>query len=224
MTEEAVPITDLLADARARLHGAARPLDVGDEPDAEELEQLRRVGVEEMRRARWMASVPSRFAWASLDDFAGGEADKLRAWADTAGPVPNLLVLGPVGVGKTHAALAACRPGVEKGMELRFLPVVELLDLLRPGGPEGAWGNLADVDRLIVDDVGLERATDWTNERFGALVNRRWMEERPTIATTNLEPKELREALGDRTYSRLTGSGAVVVRLTGDDKRRRRGA
>jgi DNA replication protein DnaC len=141
------------------------------------------------------------------------------------------VLLGDVGTGKSHAAVAAVRPAFERGLEVRFLPVVELLDLLRPGGPEGVLYDLADVDRLVLDDIGMERATDWTMERMYALVNRRWLEGRPTIATSNLPGSRrtapagydgvtLDGALGERTFSRLVGSSSVVVKLTGPDRRR----
>lgn len=137
-------------------------------------------------------------------------------------PRPNLVLLGAVGVGKTHAALAAARADHERGLEVVFLPVVELLDLLRPGGPEHALDDVMHCDRLVVDDLGHERSTDWTWERLGAVVNRRWLEERPIIATSNLDPPELSAAVGERTYSRLVGDGAVVIHVAGDDRRRKR--
>lgn len=174
------------------------------------------------RQATWQRAIPNRFLWAHLDDLDPAEAAKVGEWAaDPRGR--NLLLLGPVGVGKSHAAVAAVRPAhFDHGSDVRFLPVVELLDLLRPGGPDGALYDLADTDVLVIDDLGTERATDWTDERLYAVINRRWLEERPTVATTNLEPKALREALGARTYSRLVGNCAAVVTLTGPDRRRQR--
>ena len=50
-------------------------------------------------------------------------------------------------------------------------------------------------------------------------MNRRWLEDLPTIATTNLTPVELREHAGERVYSRLCGETAVVIALTGEDRR-----
>lgn len=176
------------------------------------------------RNATWQRAVPQRFLWADLDQFtdqpAAVQAD-LAEWA--ANPDGrNLLLLGPVGVGKTHAAVAAARvQHFDRGMDVRFLPVVELLDLLRPGGPEGALYDLADTDLLVLDDLGSERPTEWTAERMYALINRRWLEVRPTVCTTNLEPEPLLAAVGERVFSRLVGNGAVVLRLTGKDRRRR---
>jgi DNA replication protein DnaC len=130
------------------------------------------------------------------------------------------VLLGPVGVGKSHAAVAATRGLHHDGHEVQFLPVVELLDLLRPGGPERALYDLANLDVLIVDDLGSERGTDWTAERLYALVNRRWLEETPTVFTSNLSPPDLQDALGERTFSRIVGNDAVTLTLSGRDRRR----
>ena len=70
----------------------------------------------------------------------------------------------------------------------------------------------------------LPKRTEWTAERLYALINRRWLEVRPTVCTTNLDPDQLREAVGERVFSRLVGNGAVVLRLTGHDRRRKRRA
>lgn len=176
------------------------------------------------RAATWARAIPNRFLWAQLDDMADQPAEVVDALADwsTNPDGRNLLLLGPVGVGKSHAAVAAVRAQHhDRGAEVRFFPVVELLDLLRPGGPEGALYDLADCDLLVLDDVGSERATDWTAERLYALVNRRWLEGRPSVCTTNLDSTELATAVGPRVFSRLVGNGAVALRLTGPDRRRR---
>lgn len=225
-------VREHLAEARDQLTRRTG-VPPADDAEDEELAALREAGREEQRRAIWASRVPQRFVRATLDDFGDDDANLdavklLRDWADQPRG-RNLVVTGPLGVGKSHAAVAACRVQHDRGYEVRFYPVVELLDMLRPGGPEDALAVLCDVDRLIIDDVGSERPTEWTAERMYALVNRRWLEERPTIATSNHDPRRgqgaaspLEEALGPRTFSRLVGDGAVVVRMTGKDRRRQR--
>lgn len=171
----------------------------------------------------WRDLIPSRLRWAAPEDFHEPIAAELATW----GREPrgrNLVILGPVGVGKSHAAVAACRWGAEHGIETRFLPTVELFELLRPNGPPGALWDLMEVERLILDDVGAERPTDWSIDRLYALINRRWLEERPTVITTNLEPSDLESAVRPDTYSRMVGSDAVILRLAGEDRRRNRSA
>lgn len=191
--------------------------------DDDELDLVAEVqgGLDERRRAVWQATIPSRLLWATTGDFDHEVQQVLLEWAnDPAGR--NLCLFGPVGVGKSHAAVAAVRHLHQRGLSVRFLPVVELLDMLRPGGPEGTFEQLADRDVLVLDDLGTERATDWTAERLYAVINRRWLEERPTVVTTNLPPDEFETAIGPRAFSRLVGNGAVSLRLGGADRRRKR--
>lgn len=217
MSAEPAPVVASLADwrtARAML----RPVDDAA-PEWDDVLAMAAATRQDGHLRRWHASVPQRFHQADLADFAT-EA-WLPAVADWANAPQgrNLVVFGPVGTGKTHLACAAVRPAVWRALDVAFVPVVELLDQLRPGGPEGALDVLADADRLVLDDLGSEKPTDWTAERLYALVNRRWSDAAPLVATTNLQPEQLQAHLGERTYSRLVG-GAVAVRLGGQDRRR----
>lgn len=197
--------------------------------------------VEVPRRDAWgqrrPGQIPKKFLAAELADFRA-ESEETRAelngWAVSGAPAGrNLLVLGPVGVGKSRAAVAACRRSHHQGRVVDFLPVPEAFIVLRQeinGGPAGNLTRWMGVDVLILDDLGAERPTDWTAEQLYALVNRRWLEELPTVGTTNLPLTRksasmgyvgptLDEVLGDRMFSRLVG-GAALVRLSGPDRRR----
>lgn len=167
---------------------------------------------------RWASTIPPRFRAASLSDLAEPLRQIVLGWAVASGP-PNLVLTGPVGAGKTYAACAACRSKVEAGNTLEFWPVVRLLDHLRPGRDEGdPYNQVVESDLLILDDLGAERASEWTAERLYAIVNDRWLTERTTIATTNLNPPQLISAVGERLASRLLG-GATTARISGHDRR-----
>lgn len=221
-----------LATLHARHPGTVEPEipddDMGPTPDA----FAARLG------QMWREAIPSRFLHAKLADIAAEQLPPaklavLAAWA--ANPQGrNVMLWGGVGVGKTHAAVAACRGlHFEGSREVLFKPVVELLDELRVQG-ELSGCTLAearDVDIVLLDDVGGERPTDWTAERLYLLANRRWLEQRPVVATTNLpltykvvpegySGPVLEDVVGSRTFSRLVGNGAVVLRMGGPDRRR----
>lgn len=208
--------------------------EVDAELDAEaDAEHVRRI--EDVREQRWRDVCPQRFHGATLEwverEHGRPVVDVLDRWRNSA-PRPNLVLLGPVGTGKTSAALSVCRADwYDRGLSCEFWPIVELLDGLRPdGGTEVA--DLTDVPRLIIDDLGAEKSTEWTTERLYAVVNRRWLEERPTVVTSNLpatrasapaeyEGDTLEDVIDSRLFSRLIGDGATVVQLTGRDRRRR---
>ena len=184
--------------------------------EAREAELLR------IRRERFAALVPQRFASARLSDLPEPRLSEISGWL-LDGRDQNLILSGPVGCGKTHAAIAAARACSELGSSPLIFPVVELLEQLRPSGPEGFLERAVAADLLVLDDLGAERPSDWTAERLALIIDRRWLDERPIVATTNLSlgpAGELIEALGERSYSRLVGSGACVLQLAGADRRR----
>lgn len=225
MSDEPIPVRAAIEEARRHLGRV--PFENGDEPTPAEIEQARRDGLEALAQQRWAGTIPSRFLAAQIEDFGNTTTpDILSDWAHDTTP-SNLVIFGPTGTGKTHAAVAACRSlHFARRQEVSFWPVPKLLDALRPGGSmEHRLEDLALVDVLVLDDVGAERPSEWTTERLHILVNDRWLEQRRTIATTNLEvggdDSPLAKAIGLRTYSRLVGSEAVVLRMTGQDRRRR---
>jgi DNA replication protein DnaC len=105
------------------------------------------------------------------------------------------------------------RPGQDGGWDLTGIDPVR-----RPSATE----RLCTDDVAFLDDLGVERATEWTMQQVHRILDDRHADMLPTVVTSNLEPADLKTALGEATYSRLIGSGAIVLRLAGDDRRRRR--
>jgi DNA replication protein DnaC len=100
-----------------------------------------------------------------------------------------------------------------------------LLNLLRESmdsdaGKLDLLDRLTAVDLLHIDDLGVENRTDWVLEQLYSIVNARYEAERAIVATTNLMPDELSEALGARTVSRLVEICGDLLPLFGEDKRR----
>lgn len=179
-------------------------------------EERQRWSTERQKWERWNEAIPSRFRRATLDDLDANVQEQLRAWL-AAGAVANLIITGPVGTGKSHAAVAVLRELARAGRGVTFAPLCEMLDSLRPGGPDHAMQSLR-YGVLVIDDIGTEKPSEWTTERIFGVLNRRWLDETTTIVTTNLSVDDLESALGERTFSRL-GHGATVLVLRGPDRR-----
>jgi hypothetical protein len=183
--------------------------DVGQ--DSEELDE------------RWRRIIPARFAAAEVDHLTGSVHEAVTDWRWH--PTRNLLLLGQVGVGKTYAACAAARLAHNKRWRVRFWSVVDLMDALRQqnGNAYDVQRQAQDCDLLVLDDLGGEKASDWTSERLYAVVNRRWLDEKPIIATSNLDVKADRtgplvDAVGRRVFDRLI-DGAIVLKVAGKSRR-----
>lgn len=190
---------------------------------AHDIEDVPGPDLETRQLQLWSDIVPSRFIGAELADLNGDSGISPDAYAElcdwAVSPARrNLVLFGAIGTGKTHAAVAAVRPSHFRGIDCRFVPSVELLDLLRPPNPASLLYDLAAVSILVVDDLGTQRDSEWTDERLYALLNRRWLEELPTVVTTNVPHQQMEERFGPRLFSRLR-HGAVGVELVGRDRR-----
>lgn len=180
------------------------------------------------RQDVWRRIVPQRFWDATIDDLTGQERDLADEW--TADPTRNVLLVGDLGAGKTHVLFACARWRFDQGATLQFWPTAELLQAMRPDSTVDG-DVLADAiaaDVLILDDLGVEKPSEWTAEQLYILVNRRWLERRPTLASSNLphrpdparpEVPTFEEGVGSRLYSRLH-HGALRLVVAGDDRRR----
>jgi DNA replication protein DnaC len=140
---------------------------------------------------------------------------------------PSLLLLGPVGTGKTHESIGALRGCVlgsaknRRPLTWHYTSHPKLNAELRPSPDDShlaVYDLCEQVDLLVLDDLGAGKATDWTADTLYRLVDTRWAYQRPVIATTNLTAPDLREAVGARVASRL--ASGVQVALKGDDRRR----
>jgi DNA replication protein DnaC len=103
-----------------------------------------------------------------------------------------------------------------------FVDVPAMLDRMRswiahPDGPDPIW-DLKRADLLVLDDLGRERVTDWASERLYVIVDYRYGQRLPTIATSNLKPSELVSGDYGPIVSRLL-DGSQAIWLGGKDQR-----
>jgi DNA replication protein DnaC len=178
------------------------------------------------------ARIPPRYHHAQADHH------EVAAWvqqiAEAAKPGPgrtsgiarggSLLIAGPTGTGKTHQAYGAIRSLLAAGVRLRWhaTTAADLYATQRPRPGHDAERDLQALMRcplLVLDDLGAAKPSEWTEEITYRLVNHRYEQFLPTLITTNLTIRDLRDALGDRVTSRLAEMTDRVT-LTGTDRRR----
>ncbi len=176
--------------------------------------QYRQVG--EMRR-----ELLARY---SFDNFRARNGDDLPSdsgnlklvkcivedWASA--PRGSLTLIGGTGTGKTHLAAAVANAALARGQSVWFAVVPDLLDMLRrtyQADAEQSYDELSaslrDADLLVLDDFGAHSPTPWAEEKLYQLCAARYVAERPTMFTTNLQPDHLDARIASRLSDKETG-------------------
>jgi DNA replication protein DnaC len=134
---------------------------------------------------------------------------------------------GPHGTFKTSAAVAIAKEAERQGYSVGFRTVPELLWRLRSTHDEGSVDSyerlldkLVQLDLLVLDDFGAERTTEYALEALYAIVNKRLLDKRAILVTTNLEPDDLADQVGERIVSRLYEVCGHPLNFLGSDSRR----
>lgn len=220
-------LRDRLAEWEARLGERAGAGDTPEpEPEPEPVARGR------LMLERIVDRLPAEFKAARLTDLpASPSGDAARAWAlDPKGR--NCVHVGDVGIGKTYAAAAQARSVAWRhGVQVLWLPARKMFDGLRPDGGL-QMRTLTHAGLLVIDDIATVNLTPWEHAQLGAIIDERWNEHRPIVATTNLapsrskpdEPRSLAEVLDPMIWSRLMlgreGAPSSVIRWVGPDRRR----
>jgi DNA replication protein DnaC len=120
----------------------------------------------------------------------------------------GLAITGPVGTGKTHLAAAIVNALHDRGEDVLFAYVPDLMadfrSAISSGGVDRAMDRVTRAGVLVLDDLGAERATEYVQEILPRIINRRYEDLKPVIVTTNLTPRELADQISQRAVSRLT--------------------
>lgn len=189
-------------------------------------------------RAAPPPSAPPRPAWTPPCAWTPSTTNPTSPTTGTCGPDlttlrfaeagTGVLILGPVGVGKTHLATALGHIAIRRRLTVGFHRADKLFTRLRAARLdntlEAELRRLTSIDLLIVDDFAL-RALDatQTNDFYEIVVERH--RRNPTIWVSNREPAEwlgltTDALLAQSAIDRLT-SGAHTLVVEGPSYRQR---
>jgi DNA replication protein DnaC len=177
-------------------------------------------GFEEEQRKEWkrprLAAIPRRYLEAKVED------KECQRWLAHVldGGTESLCLAGPTGTGKTWASWGLYRAFIDEGVNAVAINLIEFLDKLRPGGSEEVLtiDKLISTPVLIMDDLGMQKISAWTDEKLGLILNSRYEWMRPSLFTTNCLPSRWKDMLGDRIASRLS-QDCRIVEMRGKDRR-----
>ena len=155
----------------------------------------------------------------------------------------GLLLIGPIGVGKTHLAVGIIRELiVSKGIACLFYDYRELLKEIQNSYNSSVQATELEVLRpvfesevLALDELGAVKPTEWVWDTVSLILNTRYNNNKTTIITTNFDDKPAgvlagpraaarEETLGDRIGERMRSrlhEMCRIVKLEGEDFRQK---
>jgi DNA replication protein DnaC len=189
------------------------------------------------------ANIPERYADCSFSNYRPNNNNALQlrafryAWQltkDFPAIDRGLLLMGPVGVGKTHLSVAILRELIEtknisclfyefgwllKEIQHSYNPISQTSEfkLLEP---------IFEAEVLVLDELGGSKPTDWVRDTMMQIINTRYNRKKLTIFTTNyldnrrVESEEtLEDRIGVRLRSRLFEM-CKTLEIDGEDFRK----
>ncbi len=138
----------------------------------------------------------------------------------------NLLFMGNTGLGKTHLSLSIASEIINKGYGVIYGSAQNLLGEIEKehfsySGETEKSDALLNVDLLVIDDLGTEFLSSFTQSAFYNIINTRILNNHPTIISTNLTFSEIEQRYTPRISSRFLGN-YQMIKFFGTDIRQQK--
>ena len=173
------------------------------------------------------AAIPPRYQRHSLETYqveGPGQKQALEVCQAYAGNIKqtladgqNLVLIGSVGTGKTHLACGVARRFLEAGRTALYVRTAELISMVRetwrPDSKKTerkVMRELAEYDLLLIDEIGVQAATENEQQILFNVINGRNEQMRPVILISNLDAAGIKKVLGERSYDRIRECARVV--------------
>lgn len=140
----------------------------------------------------------------------------------------GLIFCGGTGTGKSFMAACIANALLDEGYSVLMTNFPRLINTLTGmyTGKQEYIDSLNRYNLLIIDDLAVERSTEYTDEIVQNVVDSRYRSGLPMIITTNLTSKELTNANNiskARLYSRIM-SMCLPITVAGEDRRKAQAA
>lgn len=134
----------------------------------------------------------------------------------------SFFFLGGPGLGKTHLSLAIMNEVMKKGFNVFYDSADNILkemerERFSKKSLEGIEEEIDNADLLIIDDLGSEYKTAFSETAVYNLINNSILKSKPMIISSSLSLKQLEERYGQRVVSRL--NSFEIIKFKGTDIR-----
>ena len=141
--------------------------------------------------------------------------DYIEKWSDALSSNTGLVLWGDVGTGKTFFAACIANALVEQNVSVKMTNFSTILnDLFAESDKNKYLDRLNKHSLLIIDDLGIERGTEYALEQVYNVIDTRYKSGKPLIVTTNLTLDELKfptDIPHKRIYDRVLGMCVPVM-------------
>lgn len=141
----------------------------------------------------------------------------VRHWAEVKTQGQGLLLWGGVGTGKTFAAACIANALTEQDVPVlmtNFSKILNSLSGMFSDDKNRYLASFKEFDLLIIDDLGIERNSEYAQKQVYNIVDSRYLSRLPFIITTNLTLSELKkpkDTAHARIYDRILERCAPVL-------------
>ena len=182
------------------------------------IRQLKATGIQEKHLLDW------KFAVAEDNRDIRMAKKYVASWSKVRAENLGLLLWGNVGTGKSFVAACIANALLEQGVPVLMTNFSKLLNQMGALYSEERYRYIAALSNfplLIVDDLGIERSTEYALEQVYAVIDERYKSGQPLIVTTNLTIGEIRnprDVAHARIYSRILEM-CTPIQIGGEDRR-----
>jgi DNA replication protein DnaC len=126
----------------------------------------------------------------------------------------NLFFIGSPGLGKTFLCNSIAKDLLDKGKSVLYKTVPDLIDSMRKykfdfDNEENNLPYLHEIyncDLLIMDDLGTELSTQFSNQVIYNILNKRIISSKKMVISTNLSVTDFQSTYSERIVSRIIGN------------------
>ena len=138
----------------------------------------------------------------------------------------GLLFCGNIGAGKTFYSACIANRLIDDGYSVMFSNFVTMIQRIQGETFKGLpiMDEIRRCDLLIIDDLGVERDTEFMREHVFNIIDTRYRMGKPIIVSTNLTGEQLKnpkDVTSSRIYSRIMERCLPIV-FNGPNRRKRK--
>lgn len=180
--------------------------------EAERLRRERLASIARMRASGMQDTALCSFTFTN-DNGVNPEMRKAHEyvahWAEMRRRGTGLLLWGDVGTGKSFFAGCIANALIDQGIPVLMTNFSRILNALTGFATENRNGfidSLNSYELLIIDDLGIERNSEYALEQVYGVIDSRYRSQKPLIITTNMTLNELKHPVDlahERIYDRV---------------------